>query len=348
MVIYIIVLTLILVATYAKEQEGWNRIVVFFLCFLGLFRSESVGKDVPGYLVNIHYTTWNSNTWNYYTNFEDGYNILIALWNSLFDAPMIFLGLCNVVFVLSVNNFAKKNTENPNLFLLFLYLLGLYFQSYNIMRQYFALALILLSFAYIDIEKPTTIQKTILLISILIVGYFFHNSIFVFVVLFVYYLLPHKFITKKAYYVILLFSMFFFLSKNAIVYLEPYMPSFILNEKTTIYMHRALEGEIENVYSNYRIILDTIFVIYVVYIDKNKDVFTFLLVMSQIVLNIISPLNPLFARVSTNFLCVSIIVLTRIYKSNILQKNIVYSYCFIIFVNTLIKNYGNFIPYQLN
>ena len=346
MLIYVFLAVLIFISAFWGNKNIWNKIVVVLLCLCGLLRGKTVGDDVHTYLLNIRHTTWSSLSWNYATNFEPGYNFLIALWNSISDNGLLFLGMNNVIFVLAVNYFGRKQTRHYNLFLLFIYFLGYYVQSFNIMRQYFAISIILFFISNLELENLK--RRDLLYISLItiVVGLLFHNTILSVLAIPFYYLFQNTPINKRKYFVLVILISFVIFYLDIIRnILSNYSSQFILNEKATVYYQQSFNKD-EEVYSLVRIVIDNLFLLYLIYIHRKIDVFIFILTFSQVFVNLFAPLNVLFIRIPIILFIISVPFYVKLwYKHDYVTKSIILSYAIIMFVNILIKNYGQFQPY---
>lgn len=349
MLIYIAIGLLVLFPVFLKiKKQEVNFFIVFVLCFLGLLRGQTVGTDVEIYCHNIVHTTFDPATWNYETTFEDGFNILIAIYNLFSEKPLFFIGLCNVFFVLSFYKYVRHSVTDTSLSFFILYYLGYYIQSYNIIRQFFAISIVLLLFNKYDIEKLN--KKNIIIISLWIIflGVFFHNSIYILLIFIVYYIIKDtKFNSKYIYYLLLVGSFTLFNSDIIRGFLSNSIGIFLINDKITSYYNAALTIGMSE-YSLVRVFLDTLFYLFIVYKSCNINIYVFFVVVAQIFINLFSPLNTLFARVPIILFIISIPLIVRIWRANgVMTKLIIFIYLLLILTNIIIKNYANVQPYVL-
>lgn len=351
MLIYIIIAVILSIAPKSgKKANLWNRSTILALASMGLLRGEPVGVDVRKYIINIQHTTFAPSSWNFYTVFEPGYNLLIAAFNSVFDYPMLFIGLTNVLYVISFNKFAKSKSRDFNLFILLLFLLGYYTQSYNIMRQYFAISIFLLYAAHVDIGHLTKKQFIMTFLLILFLGMFFHNSTYIMFFLLLYNIPTIRTNVKKAHLCILLIFTYFMTYLQVVrQLLQPLTTFFLLNDKTNTYFNSAMNADnITEEYSIIRLTFDTLFALFILYKASKVDVYVFCYIIGQIYLNFSSSLNPLFTRLSSWMFIIGIVALCNLYNQSKLDRKVIILYCTIIFINNLLKNYGGTIPYVLN
>lgn len=321
--------------------------IICLLCFLGLFRGQSVGVDVAKYCVNIKHTSFDPTTWNYYTVFEDGYNYIIAAYNCIIGGPpLIFIGLCSVFFVLSWDTYAKNKVSNYGIALFVLFFLGYYNQSYNIIRQYFALSIMLFILSKYDLEKINKKGNLILITTVLFVGTYFHNSIYLLLLIPLYSILRKaNLIQKKFFYIMIAGTTLIFCSGVVRDFLGAYSSAFFLiNAKTDSYFHTSLEDIIDaNEYSVIRLLIDNAFCLYMIYKSPKLDIYVFLYMCGQIVINLLAPLDVLFARLSGVLIIPAIPAVINIWNKK--TKYVIIFYLFIMFGNLIAKNYGDTIPY---
>lgn len=354
MAVYIVLLILIILSVNRKDDEKYqnalNKVVIIALSLVGLCRGITVGIDVEKYVYNIERTTFNPNSWNAWTVFESGYNYVIACFNQLSDSAMLFIGITNVFFVVAMNVYARHKVERYNLFVLLLFLLGFYFQSFNIMRQYFAMSFMLIYLSYVDMENMTKRQIIVTLALTAFLFQFFHNSTLIMLVLLLYQLPAVRNASKKLWiYALLAVTYIIFYLGLIRSLMAPLMAYFVINEKTDGYMNTAMMlDEAEEQYSLFRLTLDTLFVSFIVFRVKRVNVYIFLYAVGQIYLNFMASLNPLFIRLSSWLFIIGLVGLCELYQKDKIAKPVIISYCFVIFINVLIKNYGGFLPYVPN
>ena len=347
MFLYILLAIIILIPVFVKSTRGWHNFIVFLLCFFGFFRGRTVGTDVDIYCRNIVRTTFDPQSWNFYTVFEPGYNILIAIYNAFFNNPLFFIGLCSVFFILSYNYYLKCKNEYASIGLFILYMLGYYLQSYNIIRQYFALSIMLLLLSKYDLDRLKKKELLFICILIILVGTLFHNAIYILLCIPIYHIIKDTWLNKKTwYYVVVIASYVIFYLDIVRIFLGRYN-FFLINEKTNNYYSAALEST-DSDYSMLRILLDTLFCIYIIFKTKRIDAYLFLMVVAQVFTNLFASLNPLFVRIPVILYIISIPLLVQIWVFGQKTKPILISYFLIIFINTLIKNYGMVQPYVFN
>lgn len=340
-------LALILASALIKPKNICNTyIIMFLLCFFGFFRGEYVGDDVLIYCKNIERTTFSPSTWSYFTTFEAGYNILIAIYNLFFAKPLFFIGLCNIFFVVAFYKYAKNKTAMIAMAFFLMYMMGYYLMSYNIIRQFFAISLCLLAFCKVDFEQMTRKQACYLGCYVFFVAVFFHNTALCFFAYYLYYFLRKKVINNYLFFSIVLLTSIVIYKLDLISQLLGALNIFFFNEKTTAYLLAATTGATEEVgYSFLRILLDSSFIIFLLYKLKKVNAYLFLMIAGQIFVNIFGALNPLFARVPTLLFVIAIPQICEVWKIDKISKSVIGIYSILLFSNFLSKNYAGVIPY---
>lgn len=347
MIIYISLALLLCLFLLFPKRKDLVFLAMGLLCFFGLFRGETVGADVLIYCKNIERTTFAPSTWSYYTSFEPGYNIIIAFYNLFFSKPLWFIGLCNVFFVFAYYKYSKVKVKNILLSFFFVYMIGYYLASYNIIRQYFAISLCLLLATKFNFEDISTKKCINLAVCIIFIALMFHNTTLSLLSVFIYITLK-KYIQDKIFFADMLLILSIVIYKLNII--PTYLGSlnlFLLNEKTTNYYYAAITGAVEETgYSFLRILLDSSFVAFLMHKNKSINAYIFMMLVAQVFVNLFGSLNPLFARVPTVLFVLSIPIICKVWEEEKSSKAVIISYCIIIFTNLLIKNYGIVIPYM--
>ena len=356
MLVYIITyfLLLFIALIYPKKKES-SLITVALLCILVFFRDSTVGTDVTDYSINFRKINWSETSWNHQIPFEPGFNYFILYFKYyILNSPMSCWGIIGIIYTLSFYRFAKKYTKNINVALLCFYLMGTYFLVYNIMRQCFACAFLLLVFSYININSPSKKDILISTISILLIGIFLHPTIFIFLTYLLYHVkIFNKLLTKKIMIIIISISFIIFYTQAIIPFLTSLIETNSPEGKLVNYAIRNIQNNEDSGFSLLKILLITIFQVYLIASSINtKNIFLFMGTCGVVFLNCFGILVVEFARVYELFICLQIIYMAQIWsvkKYNILTKlykPALLIYLTITFVNIIIKNYGEIVPYH--
>lgn len=346
-------LALSLLVNKTKVQErNIAYAFLFVLMILGISRSLSVGVDNKVYSMNFNSTTSNPGTWSMYTEFEVGFNILIVFFKNFISKDYyVFMSFLYVTWIVAYYRYTKIFNKGYLLPLFLSMGLMLFFTSYNIMRQYFALSLY--SFALPLLLKKRYYSYIIVCVCI---GFFFHRSVVVLAIVGILFLDKFDFIYthKKVIIVVLFFSYFLnFFSEILLGIFNRYISLFdFFGERYTGYISHA-EFE-EDKSSKLSALLDTIVACVAIYSLNAKDRFykLFVIFLSCNVLaqNVLGPLFVLFLRIAYNFVIIKAFIFSSIIKDkskkyNIVINGIIYLYCTIIFTKAVLKNFGGIVPY---
>lgn len=352
LIIYIILMFL---ALSASKQKKYSYIILTTLCIIVFLREKTVGTDITDYSINFRKMNWNESTWNHLIPFEPGFNYFICFFKHyISNNPMICWGTIGVIYVICFYKFAKKYTNNINIALLSFYLLGTYFLVFNIMRQCFACAILLLIFTYINIEKPSPKNIIISIISIFFIGLLLHPTMYIFYTYLLYHLKPIKYLLTKKFMILLIgISFIIFYTQAIIPFLASLIDSSSAEGKLINYAIRNIQNGENSGFSILKILLITSFQIYLIIASpKVQNIFLFMGTCGVIFLNCFGILVVEFARVYELFMCLQIIYLSQIWttiknnKIGLFFKPILLLYLTIIFINILIKNYGEIVPYH--
>lgn len=182
-------------------------IAIFNILFLLSALRIEVGNDYKTYAVTCH------EVWvNGYVVTEPGFNYLVKLLYTL-------VGHENYLVVFGVFSFATMlvflktfHEDSDNFFLsMFLFMtLGIYFRTFNTVRYYFVLAVVLYSIRYVAQKKHLQF------ILIIVASAFFHKSVLVVIPLYLIALYLNK---KWQYALILAGSLVVFLGKDLVMWL---------------------------------------------------------------------------------------------------------------------------------
>lgn len=156
--------------TYLTRRVVMNRIILvglFTLLFLVSALRIHTGNDYYTYISRFHDIHY-----GIYVVTEKGFNYLVKALYWFFDSECylyvfaLFAGLTVLVFL---EGMYKQSRDFAMTFFLFM-TLGLYFQSFNTVRYYFALAIVLYSHRFVTEKKYIRFIVTILVASL------FHKS----------------------------------------------------------------------------------------------------------------------------------------------------------------------------
>lgn len=356
MLIYITAYLLITAFAFiSPKQKKYSLITIIILCIIVFFRDTTVGTDVMNYSVNFRKINWHESSWNYYIPFEPGFNYFILFFkNYILNDHMICWGTIGIIYVLCFYKFAKKYTSNINVALFCFYALGTYFLVFNIMRQSFACAILLLLFSYINLNNPSKKDIIISIIGIFLIGLLFHPTIYIFYVFLLFYTKQiQNMISKKLMVFLLIISFVIFYTQAIIPLISSFIDTTSAEGKLINYATKNIQNDENSGFSMLKIILITVFQTYLIISSYNpKNIFLFMGTCGVIFLNCFGILVLEFVRVYELFIVLQIIYLSEMWnvkKHNMLAKlykPILLLYTILIFFNIIIKNYGEIVPYN--
>lgn len=150
MAIYIGIEILLLIAVYAKRnREVWYYFLLSLLTFVSAFRADTVGGDMFYYIPT--YEEYHIETWREVIK-DPNYSFAIycKILNCIGLDIRGFMIANAVVFAILLTVAFHVNKCDKLLALTIFYTLGLYIQSFCIIRQSFANVVFMIAYAYID------------------------------------------------------------------------------------------------------------------------------------------------------------------------------------------------------
>lgn len=167
MFIYIFNLVTILIASVVNKIYKNRLLNLFlFLLFLQLYlfvalRSVNVGADTISYL-NFYENSYSFPLTNLtYARYETGF-LFITNALSVLQNPQVYIASLALIPYIFFYTFIKKESKSPLLSLLLFICLGFYTNSFNLMRQFFAMGIILVS--YRELKNSNLIKFTCLIV----------------------------------------------------------------------------------------------------------------------------------------------------------------------------------------
>lgn len=362
MTIYFIIILLFLIALKynGKSSNLCYYIFVFFLTFLAFFREKSVGLDNGIYSMNFNFSTMNPLTWSAYTEFEPGFAWFTAFFKTyIANNYLLYMGSLFIVYMIGVNHIFKR-FENKFLCLFFWVLFLFYSQSFNIMRQFFALGVYFLYFPLlIKMEQYKEKRNKYLVLYlglVLLTTFLLHRSIIVMALIpFFIYFGDRKILNNKKFHFGLLLGSYTLVFASSLLYkMIPYVIGYFdfLGDRYVGYVSTSVDSE--TTISKLSSLLDVAFAMYVVKVWPQKKMNSYLLqtyVFGIVLANFLGSFSDLFLRIASNLAFFKIFVYSYLW-SNLKPLNrckqfhfLVVFYGLIIFVKAIIKNYGSIVPY---
>lgn len=355
---FLLIVAILLCVARPLFKSNENLIAILFLlliAFIGFARDISVGTDNLIYSWNFKFTDFNPGTWSYFTEFEPGFNYLIAFFKKyISDDYFLFMGLLYIFWIFV---FYRLTTicQVGYVYPIFIALcLGWFTNTpYNIMRQIFALSL------YMFILPQLLDGKKILYIVLCIaIGFLFHRSIIALslLVLFDNKLFIKLIQNKKNVIIVLAVSyVFVFLKRPINNLLNDYLSFFqFLGDRYVGYISHA-EYEEESI-SKIGALINTFMACFTVYsLDKTQKLYSLyiLFILCGVLFNnILGGVFVIFMRIATNFTWIYIYCYTAILNMSkglkgIMIKSMIIFYCLFMYIYALVKNYGDIVPYVI-
>jgi hypothetical protein len=339
-----IVLVVLLIIAWAlagiTKSTRYFLIAVYFLLFVFAFsRDASVGTDFSAYRYSFISTgsqgvfrgraesTWSSIYMLFYT--QANFRIFV----------FVFYGLLYYYLI----RFISKESRIPLLSVLLYYVLGYYFDSYNILRQSFAAIFVYYSVIYIE-------ERNILkFVAIIIIGGFLHVSVLLF--------MPMYFVTqwiKNSKYILItiLISTLIIGYSRSFVDIELLADLGIFNKYQ---MYLSMEKSHVSFWGKYINIIHSIIVlISIILVNDNKTkLYLSIVVLGVGMNNMLFQYAWLFRFYGPLFLAFMIITIPNIIFQ-IKSKQVYYSFCVIVsmysilmFYTLLKHNANGVVPYHL-
>ena len=200
----------------ARKAKIFLFAEMFALCLISALRASSVGTDMATYIPRyeiIANSTWKelkalADSWN----FEFGF-VLFCKFVSLFNPidVQIFTVVTSIIFTIGFYLFIKEFSLLPQLSLLIFVAYGYWTNSFNTVRQYLAISLLLIALILWRKNKTSTKIGAIIL-SITAIS--FHVSTICFVIL---YFIKNKSVSERAYLIVLVIALLIFLIPKSLI-----------------------------------------------------------------------------------------------------------------------------------
>lgn len=123
-----------------KKPLGFALITV--MTFIGAFRNIKIGTDTGSwYYSNWFFTTFDPNSWNHFTPFEPGFNMLMAMLKYVVNSYEFFYCIIFLATIFFICKSAKVLRFSVIYVAAFFFLTYCFAQSLNIVRQMFGLSI---------------------------------------------------------------------------------------------------------------------------------------------------------------------------------------------------------------
>lgn len=295
---YTILVFLLLIYLCNPNKDRMIWIVVGYMIFLGMMRGLEVGTDHMGYETDFYYITDLSSSKFLCHRFETGFVGCIVLFKKFCNDYLTFTALLVPPTVLGLLIFIKKQTNNVAIALALMVFTGLYFRSFNLIRQMLAIALAL-SFIQLIYDKKYLYFTLILAI----ISFSFHKSTLILLLLIPFHYIAEHFgqINKLYCYIAIIVSFISFYVGR--MFIQDSMLS-ILSILDMAEYNSYIMDEHEEIGNNISLLL-TVFSLITIYVkEKDKNVFQTISFVAYIVLfNFFQMLRTDTGRIALPFLC---------------------------------------------
>lgn len=305
-----------------KTKDSLFLILSFFVLFVVVaFREMTMGNDTLSYIKvfkECNNLKWNILNYNSY--FEKGYLVFNILLSYVCSNSRFFMIIMSAIFNYSVYNFIKNNSQNYLMSILMYINLLFFYQSMTMMRQFFALSIVLLFGIKFIKEK-----KIIKYIITIVIASLFHSTALI--TIFLYPLYYAKYNKKRVFY-IFLSSLLIFSFLNQIY---PIISS--LFKRENFYLAMMGETKLANIISMLIFCAIYLFSIIIIKRDKKEECSFYLYTtIFTAVIYFISINMAILSRASQYYAIFSIISLPNIIKVNVSERKLVYNSILIFFM----------------
>jgi len=345
LVLYLLLIGLTCTTSFFKfKLTGIQRTVIAvclsasFPIFLSAFRYGN-GADYFLY-ERIFKTFCNGQIFHEVKSLELGYIVLTEICSTISNSPFFFFLinalLINIFFFWGI----YKESCNVPLSILFFFITGTFFDSFNGLRQYIATAIIFCSYKYILEKNKKEFLLTVLLASL------FHYSALIMIP--IYYISRYRLTMVKT--TLLLLSE---VIAGSFIY---QIITYLLQFTRYSFFLTSVEYKIDITYGS--ILYTTIItIVCYIYLNNKKGAIGQMLTTLQVIIcacSLTSLFIPLSARLQYYFLPFEIIIIPEIIKSIKIRSNKILISMFFIVMYSAIVGYGmicndwfNAIPYHL-
>lgn len=348
---YVAILASLLTTLFYKKKKAAYS-VALFLVFLGVMRGVEVGTDCLGYQIDYYIVKKITDAKYLYHKFEIGFVALIAFFK-FFITPLYlpFVSCLFIIFFAGVKKFITLKNAPLGIALFIILAFSHYFYAYNIMRQMFALGLILLFLPFLYQQKYVKF-----LVSVVLICFLFHKSSILAVLLVPlhYYIVKkERKVPKKALYCAVILSFVFFFIAD--ITLKKYFAAFagLFYSRYEGYMLGAMGKQgLGYAYMG----CQSLFALALIYWHKGNEKYNFEFVVYIVgvsLFNFFSSFSVVATRVAESFLIFNI-VLFPLMMTDKTNRNLKYIRLAIIvtglvlfFYNYGINNHGLVNPYYI-
>lgn len=358
MLLYLIVFSISIIATYNAQNSKVCGINYYFHCFwaiipaviIAALRDPSVGTDTPNYIGFFEDAVkYNDSFVSYFLinhSLEPGfllYNFLLA--NITQSVQVYYIITYFVVVGLMFKSAMRLRAYiKPHLFMLIFYML-FFSDSLNVMRQYMAMSFVVNAISLLFLHK----YKRYVFWTV--VACFFHTSAIISIIIGGAYYITRKFPLRKHLFIYLTVCLgaVFVVANLDLVSRIGILPTYV-EKFENVYLAQSSEGGV----SASHIVIYVASLLYVIYAHRNTPVMDFMLLMAilTLIFAFSANINAFLYRMALYFSIMLCFTIPYIYK-NIQSKNVRYLshvllslYVFYYFFSIVISGTNAVVPYS--
>lgn len=332
---YIILGILLILACIFSNKRQFTYVAFIYMIFLGMMRGLEVGTDHLGYESDFYLikTFKSMNVMRH--DFEVGYVSFILLFKKFSNDYLTFASLAIPVTLWGFWRFIEAFKVNKAYSLSLFYFSGMYFATFNVMRQMMAIGVILGFINWLLNKKYHKFGVLIIVISLL-----FHKSTLISLVLIPihYYSAKHAELPKKYIAIVagVCFTAFFvgreFVQNTSLAILF----SIGLGDRYDGYLSGMSEGEISNLTAT---MLTIYFLIWLYFKKTNKNVFiTWIYFIYITSFNLFQMLDTAAGRISYPFWAFILVTIPKLIEELNGRKKIIFIIISVIFYISYFTN----------
>lgn len=332
---YIILGILLILACIFSNKRQFTYVAFIYMIFLGMMRGLEVGTDHLGYESDFYLikTFKSMNVMRH--DFEVGYVSFILLFKKFSNDYLTFASLAIPVTLWGFWRFIEAFKVNKAYSLSLFYFSGMYFATFNVMRQMMAIGVILGFINWLLNKKYLKFGVLIIVISLL-----FHKSTLISLVLIPihYYSAKHAELPKKYIAIVagVCFTAFFvgreFVQNTSLAILF----SIGLGDRYDGYLSGMSEGEISNLTAT---MLTIYFLIWLYFKKTNKNVFiTWIYFIYITSFNLFQMLDTAAGRISYPFWAFILVTIPKLIEELNGRKKIIFIIISVIFYISYFTN----------
>lgn len=176
---YLIIPIWLLVCLFLQKNKLILYALIIYMACIAMFRGAEVGTDYPKYIDTFNYvTSENVIVLSGLESIELGFLYEMLFFKSFSDNPFAFYALQFLIFLGGFWYYCRYKKADYVWSLLLFFLIGFYFRSFNTIRQFMAIGLMMFCLPLVEEKKYYKF-----IIFTLIISIFFHLSGLIFLIL---------------------------------------------------------------------------------------------------------------------------------------------------------------------